>query len=103
VFGLLNPEGMIHEMIDLHGMHSDEALDTVQYRLTETMQALKRGEVKPNLDANNHVFKIICGAGKHSVGRRGVLKVKVFNFLKEGGYDFHCVQEHGVLLVRLIP
>jgi hypothetical protein len=31
-------------------------------------QMLKEGKFQPNIDDENHIFKIICGAGKHSKG-----------------------------------
>ncbi len=60
----------------------------------------KEAELKPNYDEFNHVFKIICGAGHHSVGRRGVLKYRVQELLERLGYEHYFYESDGVLLVR---
>ena len=63
---------------------------------------LQEGKFQPNIDDENHIFKIICGAGKHSKGQ-AVLKDEVAKILKNQGYDHYCdndYYEHGNYLVR---
>lgn len=64
-------------------MHLKEALDVVRNRLNDTQEALTDGIVSPNIgNGKDHVFKIICGAGNHSVGKRGVLKHEIAKYLQ---------------------
>ena len=56
----------------------------------------------PNIDDNNHVFKIICGAGWHSTDGAKLKKV-IPVILKNQGYEFYTDEEyfkHGNYLVR---
>ena len=49
----------------------------------------------------DHIFKIICGAGKHSKDGHAILKPAVHRWLKDKKYDHHPNLEDGVFLVRL--
>jgi len=40
-------------------------------------------------DGENHVYKIICGAGKHSLNREPKLKIAIPKLLDNWNYDFH--------------
>lgn len=88
-------------MIDLHGLTKVEALRVTQRRLELTQDMLNSGSINPNSnDGRNHIFKIIAGAGKHSV-RGAVLKPAVDRFLKANDYEHYADLDNGVFLVRL--
>uniref|UniRef100_A0A7S3CVV6 Smr domain-containing protein n=1 Tax=Strombidium rassoulzadegani TaxID=1082188 RepID=A0A7S3CVV6_9SPIT len=100
VFTHLNNEGNIFNYIDLHGQKSLSAWNIVKDRLLIVQQELDKGSVVPNVkDGRNHVFKIICGAGKHSQ-HGAVLKHKINDLLASKGLDFYPIMEHGTFLVH---
>ena len=104
IFELLNTKESLDEEIDLHGQHKNEALTITKNILQETKEKLNEGRIEPNMkDEINHVFKIICGRGKGSIGGVAVLKNAIPKMLKDDGYDFHADDfdaHHGVFLVR---
>ena len=60
-------------------------------------------EIVPNcLEGKNHVYKIICGAGKHSADKTPKLKIAIPKFLENRNYDFHSDMGNGVFLIRLM-
>lgn len=74
-------------------------------RIHELKRQLADGSILPNHD-ENFVFKVICGAGKHSKGGVAVLKKEVRSLmedLKARGVidDFYSQYEHGNYLVRI--
>lgn len=82
IFATINSDKLIHDRIDLHGMHVKEAQKIVQQRLIHTEEEVKKASFHPNMgNGVDHVFKIICGAGHHSQGRKGVLKYKINDML----------------------
>ena len=55
----------------------------------------------PNLqDKVNHIFKIVCGAGKHSNYGPATLKKVIPTMLINNGYEFYGDMKHGYFLVR---
>ena len=91
----------IHNFIDLIGYNKREAVELTERRITLTKKALENEEIKPNLDENNHIYKIIAHKGKHSKEGGGILKHQINAFLEDQGYDFHADMNNGVFLVRL--
>ena len=79
IFSLKNQFEVMNQYIDLHGIHLQEAIEIIRKRLNQIKDGLKKGEIEPNIDAKNHVLKIVCGRGVHSAGRP-VLKIKVPDF-----------------------
>ena len=65
------------------------------------LDGLRSGNIKPNVDSKNHIFKVITGAGKHST-RGAVLKPAVNNMLQEMNYEHYADLTNGVFLVRLV-
>jgi hypothetical protein len=65
----------------LHGQKVKKALEIVQRLLDEILPSLLEGKLEPNFDSSNHIFKIICGAGNHSLNKQGILKFKVQELL----------------------
>ena len=74
IFNVLNTQHDYYEFIDLHGQFVVESKQIVSSRLKDIREAVVTGQIKPNYDSKNHVFKIICGKGNHSIG--GVAKLK---------------------------
>ena len=67
MFAVRHDIDTIHNCIDLIGYSAREALDITERRLKETQRALDSGEITPNFgNGQDHVFKIIAHAGKHS-------------------------------------
>lgn len=100
IFAALNTKEHYDHYIDLHGQHRDKAIEIVEQRLQEIRMGLIHKKIMPNMnDKRNHVFKIICGAGKHSKGP-AVLKQTVLELLTAQNYDFHGDFKNGNFLVR---
>lgn len=59
--------------MDLHGLRVDEAKRVVRKALENVTKKLNEERYfSPNMgDGKNHIFKIICGAGKHSKVNEG--------------------------------
>jgi hypothetical protein len=74
IFSACNNFDNVHLFIDLHGQSKKSASEIVSRRLIDVDQMLQEGRFTPNIDENNHVFKIICGAGHHSERGRAQLK-----------------------------
>ena len=75
-------------------------MQTVSSRLQETDERIQSGTICPNQsDKINHVYKISCGAGKHSIGVP-VLKTAIQALLKRDNYDHYPLFDDGVFLVR---
>ena len=60
---------------------------------------LSHGKISPNY-GNQHVFKIICGAGNNSKTGKGMIKEIINETLMKSNYDFYPNIKHGVFLVR---
>ena len=99
IFNVVNTIDHINEFIDLHGQNKDFSVSTVRQRLFEVKQGIANHTITPNFDSVNHIFKISCGAGKHSKGAP-VLKNAMLNLLKNENYDHYSLFEDGVFLVR---
>ena len=88
-------------MIDLHGLTKVEAIRVTKTRLTMTLDGLKAGNINPNSgNGNDHIFKVITGAGKHST-KGAVLKPAIHSMLKDMNYEHYAELNNGVFLVRL--
>lgn len=88
-------------MIDLHGLTKVEAIRVTKARLSMTIDGLNSGGINPNSgNGKDHIFKVITGAGKHSM-KGAVLKPAVHNMLKEMNYEHYAELNNGVFLVRL--
>jgi len=48
-----------------------------------------------------HVYKIVSGAGNHSVGGISILKINTKKYLEDEGYDFFVFEQYGVFLIRM--
>jgi hypothetical protein len=75
IFSIKNNFELMDVVIDLHGLHYHEAAHIVKIRLRQIQVDLNKGTLQPNIDSNNHVLKIVCGRGSHSVNP--VLKIKI--------------------------
>ena len=65
-----------------------------------TLDGLKSGGINPNSgNGKDHIFKVITGAGKHSM-KGAVLKPAVHNMLKDNNYEHYAELNNGVFLVR---
>ena len=81
VFNSRNNEKSVTWMIDLHGLTKVEALRVTKARLEMTQDSLRNGAIAGNVgNGNDHIFKVITGAGKHST-RGAVLKPAVNRWL----------------------
>lgn len=81
VFNSRNNEKSVTWMIDLHGLTKVEALRVTKARLEMTQDSLRNGAIAANVgNGNDHIFKVITGAGKHST-RGAVLKPAVNRWL----------------------
>jgi hypothetical protein len=101
MFALRHDIDTIHNCIDLIGYSGREALEITERRLKETQRALDSGEITPNIgNGQDHVFKIIAHAGKHSKNR-AVLKYKIQSFVDDTQYECHKDMENGVFLLRM--
>lgn len=65
------------------------------------LEVLSSGDLEANTgDGKNHVFKIICGVGKHSQ-RNAVLVRCIPPLLDKFGFEYYLMKETGVFLVHL--
>lgn len=85
--------------IDLHGFFAYEAIIVVERAIDTTSDLLRTQTIQPNFDQNNHLLKIIAGAGHHS-RNGGVLKKKISDLINRKGYDHKYFEQNGVILVR---
>ena len=70
-------------------------------RLQTTNEDLRADRITPNVgNGRDHIFKIICGAGKHSQGK-AVLKPAIAQWLETHDYEHYADMQNGVFLVRL--
>ena len=100
-FGSRNDEESVNNQIDLHGQTKVFALKVVNQRICQTSDDLIAGLINPNVgNGRDHIFKIICGAGKHSQGK-AVLKPAVHDWLQAKDYEHYADLQNGVFLVRL--
>ena len=77
-------------MIDLHGLTKIEAIRVTKSHLSDALEGLKSGKISPNLGKDkDHIFKIITGAGKHSV-KGAVLKPAIHKMLQDMNYDHYA-------------
>ena len=90
----LNSPDMIDQFIDLHGQRVLQGVEIALYHLERIRDGLATGEIEPNY-GDCHIYKIICGAGKHSNSGKGMLKQKMKEALEEV-YDYHHNNYHGV-------
>ena len=66
---MVNDYDNIDEFLDLHGQNKNFSVATTRSRLEDVENRVKSGQINPNCgDRMNHVYKISCGAGKHSIG-----------------------------------
>ncbi len=58
-----------------------------------------------NMDAKNHIIKVICGYGKHSnqqeTSRVGALRKHFLQLLKTSDKDFAYIEKNGCFLIRI--
>jgi hypothetical protein len=73
IFALVNDISRIDEFLDLHGQMKDFSVETTSNRLADVKHRVNTGQITPNHDGVNHIYKISCGAGKHSI-KEPVLK-----------------------------
>ena len=67
----------------MHGLTKKECLEIIPKVLREVQNEIDNGTCEPNMsDGKNHIFKIICGAGKHSKNGIGVNKQAINQYLK---------------------
>ena len=85
--------------MDLHYQYINEAKDLVEHFLTKVQKALDDDEIAGNT-GKDHVYKIICGAGKHS-NDGAKLKFHIADMLRDQNYDIYEEKEHGIILVKL--
>ena len=76
ILNYLNSPDMIDLFIDLHGQKVLNGVQIALYHLERVRDGLKDGSIRPNWQ-NFHIYKIICGAGKHSKSGKGMLKTKM--------------------------
>jgi len=101
-FSVRHSEDVIHDFIDLIGYNKKEAIELTERRISITQSGLNDGTVRPNTgNGADHVYKVIAHAGKHSLGRKGVLKCAIKDYLESRGYDHYQDMANGVFLVRL--
>ena len=100
-FSTRNDEESVNSQIDLHGQTKIFALKVTRDRLQMTKEDLEAGRLAPNVgNGRDHIFKIICGAGKHSQGK-AVLKPAIAGWLEAQRYEHYADMQNGVFLVRL--
>ncbi|TPX32091.1 hypothetical protein SmJEL517_g04754 [Synchytrium microbalum] len=82
-------------VIDLHGLHKDQAV-------THTLEALARwvSRCRQSDGLSRRTFKIITGAGNHSSSRLPVLKNTIQSLLKREGYKYSQEGNGAVLGIR---
>lgn len=90
------------EMIDLHYYRLQEAANTCEKELARIQNGIRDGSIEPNHSGREHVFKIICGFGRGSEGQKGILKHRIKDLVRNIGYDSYYIDQHGVILVRLL-
>ena len=101
MFAVRHDIDTIHNCIDLIGYSAREALDITERRLKETQRALDSGEITPNFgNGQDHVFKIIAHAGKHSK-QGAVLKYKIQSLVDDTPNECHKDMDNGVFLLRM--
>ena len=100
-FAFANSMDKIHDFIDLKGFSAYDAQQLVKTRMRETQQCLNSRQTVPNY-GENHIYKIIAHAGKHSKSGP-TLKYALQQFLEESCYEYYSEMEHGVFLVRMRP
>ena len=88
------------EALDLHGLHANEAIEILRMRLSQIQSSINSGRVRCNEKGDNHVVKVMCGAGTHSMNGP-VLKNIMAEFLRSLGYEFLNKADFGIILVRL--
>ena len=85
----------------MHGQTKVFALKVTRDRLQMTREDLVAERLRPNVgNGRDHIFKIICGAGKHSQGK-AVLKPAIAAWLEAERYEHYADMQNGVFLVRL--
>ena len=91
----------LNQCMDLHFQHVQNAKTIVRQKLENVQMDLDANLFEPNTgDGHNHIYKIICGAGKHS--KNGAkLKHEIPRQLENEGKDIYECEQHGVVLVRL--
>ena len=87
--------------IDLHGLFFKETLIILDKILPEIQFALNQSHLQPNFNPENHIVKIVCGAGTHSTNGVASLKFKVPAYLKEKGFDIHTLEAEGAVFLHL--
>lgn len=87
-------------MMDLHGQQVDKGIQLAIDHLNRVKEQLSAHKIKPNWKADQHVFKIICGAGTHSRSGIGMMKLKMKEQLDKMHFDFYDNMNHGVFLIR---
>ena len=87
-------------MMDLHGQQVDKGIQLAIDHLNKVQEKLSHNQIKPNWKTDQHVFKIICGAGTHSRSGISMMKLKMKEKLDQMHFDFRGNMNHGVFLVR---
>ena len=67
IFSIFNPEKeTIYSVVDLHGLLVPEAEEKVKETLDTVKKLLDSKKISHNYGRENHILKVIAGAGKHS-------------------------------------
>jgi hypothetical protein len=100
-----SPE-LLNYQIDLHGGLRKKDARNIFVESDQRIRAgLKNKAIGTNIDAKNHIIKVICGYGKHSnqqdPSRVGVLRAHFLQFLKSSERDFAYIEKNGCFLIRI--
>lgn len=68
---------MQDQFIDLHGQKIEKAVVKTVEHIDRLKIGLSNGKISPNY-GNQHVFKIICGAGNNSKTGKGMIKEMIY-------------------------
>lgn len=76
-------------------------MNITQSRLLEIRKLLAERKLMPNHSKDDHIFKVIAHAGKHSLHGVAKLKFAIEELLNEMKCDYYKDMENGVFLVRI--
>ncbi|XP_056892886.1 NEDD4-binding protein 2 isoform X2 [Takifugu flavidus] len=93
IFERVNSSLLPNNILDLHGLHVDEALDHLVQVLHDKTTAYEKGLCRPQLS-------VITGRGNHSQGGVARIRPAVINYLTNANYRF-TEPKPGLVLVSL--